>query len=64
MDGEAENVIKDLAATFDLSKFRVIYKDTLGLWDELLVDSTGRFAGFRSINERELADALARLNPH
>ena len=43
---DAENVIADLAACFDLSKYRVIYKDTRGIWDQLLVDRTGRFAGF------------------
>ena len=62
---DAENVVADLIAQgFDLSRFQVIYKDTLGLWDELLVDSTGTFAGFRCLNEPELSAALARLNPH
>lgn len=61
---DAENVIKDLDATFDLSNYRVIYKDSRNIWDELLVDSTRTFAGFRSLNETELSSALARLNPH
>jgi hypothetical protein len=58
---DADNVIADLAANFDLAKYRVIYQDTRGIWDELLVDRTGRFAGFSSINERDLPMALARL---
>jgi hypothetical protein len=58
---DADNVIADLAANFDLSKYRVIYQDTRGIWDELLVDRTGRFAGFSSINERDLPAALAKL---
>jgi hypothetical protein len=62
---DAENVIADLAASFDLSKYRVIYRDTRGIWDELLVDdSTGRFAGFSAINERALPAALAKLTRH
>jgi hypothetical protein len=61
---DAENVIADLAACFDLSKHRVIYRDTRGIWDEILVDRSGRFAGFRSINERELPAALAWLTRH
>ena len=61
---DAENVIADLAACFGLSKYRVIYKDTRGIWDELLVDRTGRFAGFSSVNERDLAAALAKLTRH
>src|ERR1700730_14972716 len=61
---DAENVIADLAACFDLSKYRVIYKDTRGIWDELLVDNTGQFAGFSSINEGDLPAALAKLTRH
>jgi hypothetical protein len=61
---DADNVIADLAADFDLSRYRVIYRDTRGIWDELLVDRTGRFAGFSSINERDLPAALAKLTRH
>jgi hypothetical protein len=62
---DAENVIGDLTQQgFDLSKYRVIYRDTHGIWDQLLVDRTGRFAGFSSINERDLPAALARLTRH
>ena len=42
----------------------MIYRDTRGIWDELLVNRTGRFAGFSSINERDLAAALAKLTRH
>jgi len=61
---DAENVIADLAASFDLSKYHVIYRDTRGIWDGLLVDRTGRFAGFSAINERDLPAALAKLTRH
>jgi RPA family protein len=49
---------------FDLAQYRVIYRDTRGIWDQILVDPTGHFAGFSSLNERELSAALARLTPH
>jgi hypothetical protein len=58
---DADNVIADLAANFDLSKYLVIYCDTRGIWDQLLVDSTGSFAGFSSLNARDLPAALAKL---
>ena len=61
---DAENVIADLDANFDLSKYQVIYRDTRGIWDQILVDRTGHFAGFSSINERELPAALARVTRH
>jgi hypothetical protein len=61
---DAENVIADLAADFDLSKYLVIYRDTRGIYDQLLVDRTGHFAGFSSINEYDLSAALARLTRH
>src|SRR5690242_17757597 len=59
---DAENVIADLAQQFDLTKFRVIYRDTRGVWDELLAKD-GRFAGFHFINERDLDKALVKLDP-
>jgi hypothetical protein len=61
---DAENVIADLAADFDLSKYQVIYRDTRGIWDQLLIDRAGRFAGFGSINESDLPAALAKLTRH
>jgi hypothetical protein len=46
---DAENVINDLVRQgFDLSPYHAIYKDTRGIWDQILVDRTGRFAGFSS----------------
>ena len=62
---DAENIIADLAAQgFDLSRYLVIYKDTRGIWDQLLVDRTRRCAGFSSINERDLSAALAKVTRH
>ena len=62
---DVDNVFDDLTRQgFDLSKYRVIYRDTRGIWDQLLVDRTGNFAGFSSINERDLSAALARLIRH
>ena len=62
---DAENVIADLVAQgFDLSRYLVIYRDTRGIWDQLLVDRTGHFAGFSSINERDLSAALAKVTRH
>ncbi len=58
---DAEAVIAQLAEKFDLSKFRVIYQDTRGIWDELLVGAGSRFTGFRSINEATLEAALAKV---
>ena len=41
---DADNVIADLVSRgFDLSRYHVIYKDTRGIWDQILVDRTGCF---------------------
>ena len=62
---DAENVIADLVRQgFDLSRYQVIYRDTRGIWDQLLVDSNGHFAGFSTINERDLSAALAKITRH
>jgi hypothetical protein len=62
---DAENVVADLAAQgFELSRYQVIYRDTRGIWDQLLVDRTGHFAGFSSLNERDLSAALGKVTRH
>jgi hypothetical protein len=57
---DADAVIACLATNFDLSKYRVIYRDTCGIWDEMIVRD-GRFADFCSINERDFDKALAKV---
>lgn len=58
---DAEAVIADLAAAgVDVNSNRVIYRDTMGVWDRLEVKG-GRFLGFTSINEREKAAAKAKV---
>jgi len=59
---DADHVIRDLHQRFgDLSGFRVIYLDTMGTWDEIAV-TENRFHGFKSVNERSQAAALARVS--
>jgi hypothetical protein len=58
---DAQRVIQDLASQgLDLAHFRVIYRDTTGRWDELLVDK-GVFAGFAHVGATSLAEAIARI---
>lgn len=58
---DAEAVVADLkTAGLDLDALAIIYRDTLGVWDQLLVDG-GRFAGFKSVNEREKSAAKAKV---
>ncbi|WP_342163941.1 DUF6011 domain-containing protein [Methylobacterium sp. SD21] len=53
-----EAVIADLVyRKIDLTHLSLIYRDTRGVWDEIVVQD-GRFAGFRSINVRHRCEAL------
>lgn len=57
---DAENVIQDLVRDgVDLSVRRVIYKDSEGIWDELLV-SNKHFSGFRALRTTEVRQAKIR----
>lgn len=57
---DAERVIDDLvAAGADLARNRVVYRDSTGRWDELLVRG-GQFAGFAPIG----ADSLVEVSRH
>ena len=56
----AEAVIADVGRQgFDLS-LPVIYRDTMGVWDRLLV-SGGKFSGFASVNETDRTLAVAKV---
>ena len=57
---DAEDVIADLvAAGHDLTRKRVIYQDTMGYWDEIVVRD-GRFSDYRPIRETELSRAMTK----
>lgn len=54
---DVHEVIGDLMRDgLDLAKLRVIYRDSMGIWDEIVV-SNGQFAGFKSLNCRQKAEA-------
>lgn len=57
---DAEGVISVLASRYDLSRRRVIYRDTTGLWDEL-VHERGRFKVFRVLGLASRDDAVAQV---
>lgn len=58
---DAENVVADLVrAGVILPTTPVIYRDTMGVWDELVVTG-GRFVGFRPVTERDQAAAVAKI---
>ena len=59
---DVRNVLADLKqAGLNLCVYRVIYRDTLGTWDEICTDPHGDFDGFRSLNARTLEAALLQL---
>ena len=55
----AEDVVVAVALLVpDLHRRRVIYQDSDGVWDELVIDSAGRFVDFRLIRARTLQGAI------
>lgn len=57
---DAANVVATLDAQYGLSGKRILYRDSMGVWDELK-HAGGRFAGYAPIRERSLEVALAKL---
>jgi hypothetical protein len=57
---DAERVVAELAHLYGLRDRRVIYRDTLGKWDELL-HREGVFVGFALLHGETLEDALRQL---
>ena len=62
---DAENVIAEVAHNVkDLRFFRVIYRDTDGIFDGMLVDEDNRFAGFYPIRATDLPTAFRNIREH
>jgi uncharacterized protein YbaR (Trm112 family) len=58
---DIREVLRDIAGEgVELATHRVIYRDTHRIWDEVVL-LNGQFSDFRSLNERELDAALAKL---
>jgi len=58
---DVRNVLDDLdKRAWTLCAHRIIYRDTLGPWDEILTDPRGNFGGFRSSNAQTL-DATHKI---
>jgi hypothetical protein len=58
---DAEAVIAELIEDgLDLEGRRVIYRDSLGMWDEIKVRDQ-RFDGFTILNARTLSEAMRRI---
>ncbi len=61
---DAEAVIADLARKgVDLASMPVVYRDTEGTWDQLVVED-GRFDGFRLLGEEDRDRAVARAKEY
>jgi hypothetical protein len=59
---DIENVIKDITdiEKINVSKFLIMYKDSMGIWDGIKVDHAARIEFF-SINERIYSQAKGKL---
>lgn len=58
---DIEHVVLDLIARgVDLTRAPLIYRDSQGLWDEVVVGADGRFASFRSLGGERDKDAAIR----
>lgn len=59
---DVDNVLARISADgVDLRAHPVIYRDSMGIWDEIVVNADGSFTGFLSINERNPDAAIAKI---
>lgn len=56
---DAEAVVEELATKYPLAGRKIIYRDSMGLWDELQHDGA-RFTGFRFLGGKTLQQAMER----
>lgn len=57
---DVRTVLREVQAQgLDIDAHPVIYRDVVGIWDEIVVER-GQFAGFRSLGETDRDTAIAR----
>ena len=56
---DAENVILDLAKTYPLDRYIVLYRDSMDRWDRMLTQR-GQFLGFAPLGAKTFEEAKAR----
>jgi hypothetical protein len=47
---------------FNLTNFKIIYKDSLGIFDLVLLKENGEFDTFKSLNETDINAAIKRIS--
>jgi hypothetical protein len=55
---DVERVVSKLFRDGYLRKQPLVYRDTMGLWDEILHDGHGHFTGFRFIGAQTMEPAI------
>lgn len=54
-------VIADLQTQILVREQRIVYQDTAGIWDEIVLNEWGDFDNFNILYERHLGQVLAKL---
>ncbi len=60
---DAARVVEDLAKHYDLAAHPIVYRDTMGRWDGLMVHD-GKFDGFLLIGAKMQADAVSAIKSY
>lgn len=56
-------VLQDISKAMNLNGKQIIYRDSQGVWDQVLISEKGVIS-FKSINERDMAAAVHKLMTH
>ena len=58
---DIHSVIFDLQVRIDIGERRIVYRDSAGIWDEIVLNQHGDFAEVNMLAERHLGQVLARM---
>lgn len=60
---DVDHVLETLKnAIPDITSKKIVYRDSMGIFDEIVVDHLARFVAFRSINEKNLEKVFIKLH--
>lgn len=55
-------ILKSVKNDTDSIKYRIMYKDSYDIWDEVLIDNEGLFKGFSALTETDCTKAFDKLH--
>lgn len=61
---DIEAILDDIRVQGRIAGAKVVYQDSTGIWDQIIVDANGRFRDIKVLGARSEREAVLRVTVH